>query len=83
MRKRHLDDCWVESEDCWVCQRWNYIMPLVCRSEIDECMSTEVQGLALTESENQTLDRLIKFNKKQYDAMELRQVYIVGALTCG
>lgn len=81
VRIRHLENCWVESEDCWVCQRWNYILPLVCKSEIEECMSSEIQKFALTEAENYTLERLIKINKREYDCMELRQTYIIGAVT--
>ena len=40
-RLMHADKCWVESEECWVCQRWNYILPLVTRNEIEECCAGE------------------------------------------
>ena len=44
-------------------------------------MSSEIQKFALTEAENYTLERLIKINKREYDSMELRQTYIIGAVT--
>ena len=58
-----MEQCWIESEDCWLCQRYNYILPLVTKSEIEDCMAEDVQKLALTEAQNITLDYLIKMNK--------------------
>ena len=30
------DLCWVMSQDCWICEMWNYYMPIISKSEIAE-----------------------------------------------
>ena len=41
IRRQHSFRLWTESEDCWCCQRWNYILPIITRNEIEECCAGE------------------------------------------
>ena len=41
-KRRSFDDlCWVESQECWACERWAYLAPIVSRSYIDDCFLGE------------------------------------------
>ncbi len=32
--RKPSDLCWVMSQECWVCEMWNYYMPIISREEI-------------------------------------------------
>lgn len=40
--RRTLDEvCWVESQECWCCERWGYHMQVVSRQHIEDCFVGE------------------------------------------
>jgi hypothetical protein len=82
-KRRTLDEvCWVESQECWGCERWSYVLPVICRSHIDDCFLGESQEKErLTDVQEKTLERIIEQNQEVYDNLELRVPYIVGECT--
>lgn len=36
-KARSLDEiCWIESQECWCCERWAYLLPVITKSSILE-----------------------------------------------
>lgn len=64
-----------------MCQRWNYILPVVTRNDILECCSGDEQLFALTPNQNRTLERIIDRNRPAYERLPYRELFIVGELT--
>ena len=29
--------CWIEARECWHCERWNYLLPVVTKDEMEGC----------------------------------------------
>lgn len=65
--KRSLDElCWVESHECWVCDRWSYFIPMITEKEIMGCIEDDPErpykeGLSkITPAQRRTFDNLCR-----------------------
>ena len=29
--------CWVQSDECWICDRWGYLLSMVTKTDIEDC----------------------------------------------
>jgi hypothetical protein len=57
-------------------------VPLITRHEIDESYPGEHQTqFTLNPVRARVLDRLIEKEKSDYDAMEIKEAYIIGEMT--
>jgi len=73
---------WIESRECWNCERWNYFIPSVTRNEISDAYYGEFQEtLCLTDIQENAFKKVVQVNQEDYDNMELMVPYIVGTLT--
>lgn len=61
-KRRTLDEvCWVESQECWCCERWAYLLPVINRNHIDDCfLGEEQEKEKLTPQQEKTLARIIE-----------------------
>ena len=64
------DFAWLASEQCWICERWSYYLPLVTREELEACaddVPLQTSKLVkLQPSQERAFDALVKLNAKQF-----------------
>ena len=86
--KRTMDElCWIESQDCWICDRWTYFIPIITIKEIMGCMDDEPDRKLkeelnkLTPAQERTFNNLISTQQAEFDKLEYDVPYILGNLT--
>ena len=45
---QYMRTCFIESRECFACERWNYFLPAVTCNDIDNHFGGEQTGLCLT-----------------------------------
>ena len=65
---------WFESEQCWMCNKFRYFIPVFLRSE-----STSPSNM--TANQDRELARLLVINSKLYTSVVKGEPYIIGSCT--
>jgi hypothetical protein len=74
--------CWIESHDCWICERWNYFIPTITRDEIEESMPGSSQTKhQINQQQERALEKIISLNQEDFNYMDWKRPYIVGSIT--
>ena len=75
--------CWVQSDECWVCDRWGYYVSMVTKGEIDDCHHQTGGGALqpLGPTQERTLAKLADRASLDVEELDFRVPYLIGALT--
>lgn len=80
------DYSWLLSNECWICDRHTYYLPIVTKNEIEDCMDdygiTKSRLEKLGPFGEKVFDGFLKLNKEVYQKVKVGVPYIVGELTC-
>ena len=77
--------CWVQSEECWVCDRWGYYLSIVTRADIEDGygMTGASKLQPLTALQERAFSKVHAKASLSIEDLEQRVPYLVGGLTNG
>ena len=84
--RQNIDSvCWVQSDECYVCERWGYYVCFVTKADIDDCHGFSGTGklTQLTPMQERTFDKVATKASLKLEDLDLRVPYLIGALTNG
>ena len=85
-RRKPEDLCWIMGHECWVCELWNYYLPMITKQDISEVENDSPKSHShnpqqLTEIQERIFEKIIYADKQAYENLEYTIPYIVGNMT--
>ena len=85
--KRTLDElCWIESEECWICNRFSTYLTIVTKDDVEQCfydMKGRIfkQMQKLNDTQEHVFDKLAANAGVDFDELDVGVPYLIGPIT--